>query len=229
MESRALYVVDEGVEAPEELVREMERLFSPVDLDTGELFEVRLTQTSMKLPSGLSRDDWMDLGDKLRFVSHGVQFWAGDWLAYGEDKYGEEAFAILDVKDKTLANWASTCRRVAPSRRREELRYSHHAEVAPLPPVKQTLVLEEAVTNDYTVRQTRERAEAVKVEAQSTLGSLPEKEGWAPWAEEGLPKQMAAQVGTRVCTACEGSRCCEACGEGRCPRCGGEGVIPDVE
>lgn len=130
-----------------------------------------LTPTSLALPSDLTRERWVEVGYTLRAMEKGIQFWVGDWLAYGEDRYCEDAFAEMDCSDKTLANWASTCRRVAPERRLPDVGFSHHAEVAPLPPEKQTEVLEEVRTENYTVGQTRERVrEEQQMEAEEDHG-----------------------------------------------------------
>ena len=119
----------------------------------------KLTETSLTLPADLTRERWAEIGRTLRAMERGVQFWVGDWLAFGEDHYGEEAFAELERKDKTLANWATVARKVHPSRRRDDVRFSHHAEVTSLPPEEQTEVLGMAAENGWVVRETREEVE----------------------------------------------------------------------
>lgn len=123
-----------------------------------------LTETALRLPPGLPFERWLEVGRTLRRISRSIQWWVGDWLAYGEDTYGEEAFAELERQDKTLANWAYTCRRIPPSRRRENLSYSHHAEVAPLSPEKQDLVLKRAERDCLSVRQVREEVRRIQEE-----------------------------------------------------------------
>ena len=118
-----------------------------------------MTPMGLRLPPGLPRKEWVRIGHILRAMEKGVQWWVGDWLAYGENSYGEEAFAELGRSDKTLANWASVARQIHPSRRVEGVRFSHHAEVAPLPPEEQSEVLREVKEGNLTVGQTRERRE----------------------------------------------------------------------
>lgn len=146
-----------------------------------------LTETSLTLPEGLSRKRWEEVGQTLRAMQRGVQFWVGDWLAYGESNFGEDAFAHLEQSDKTLANWASTCRHIEPSRRREEVSYSVHAEVAPLEPEEQVNILEEAAREGWTVGQTRERVREIQQKEAE------EKHG---------PSEV---VVTRPCERCEGT------------------------
>jgi len=65
-------------------------------------------------------------------------WWRGDLYLRGEEWYGEDKatsiFDPLTMDVKTWQNNASICRRIDLSRRREELTYSHHAEVAYLEP-----------------------------------------------------------------------------------------------
>ena len=64
----------------------------------------------------------------------------GDWLNYGERKYGEMYTQAIDELDYTKqalkdAKWVSA--QVEKSRRRDNLSFSHHREVAPLEPDEQ--------------------------------------------------------------------------------------------
>jgi hypothetical protein len=137
-----------------------------------------LTETSLTLPQDLPRERWAEIGRTLRAMERGVQFWVGDWLAFGEDHYGEEAFAELERADKTLANWATVARKVHPSRRREDVRFSHHAEVTSLPPEEQTEVLGMAAEGNWVIRETREEVERRHQErAEREFAATPEKNG----------------------------------------------------
>jgi len=88
----------------------------------------------------------------------------GDLYLKGEEWYGEDrATSVFDpmLHDvKTWQNNASVCRRIQLSRRREELSYSHHAEVSPLEPAQQDTYLQLAVDNLLSVRQLREKIRA---------------------------------------------------------------------
>jgi hypothetical protein len=65
---------------------------------------------------------------------------------FGEARYGERK-AIVEAEDwegpdfKTCANAASICRSFECSRRREHLAFTHHAEVAALPPAEADALL----------------------------------------------------------------------------------------
>lgn len=116
----------------------------------------QLTETSLDLPENLSLDEWLTVGDTLKRISKSVQWWVGDWLAYGEKNYGEEAFQAVERADHTFANWAWVCRKIEPSRRREDVSFSVHAELAPLPPEEQTDKLSKASEEGWTVKRARE-------------------------------------------------------------------------
>lgn len=120
-----------------------------------------MTETGLELPENLDIAEWVRVGEVLKVMSKSVQWWAGDWLAYGERRYGEEAFQALEKADQTLANWAWVCRKVHPSRRREDVGFSVHAELAPLPPEEQELALTKASEEDWTVKRAREEVRGV--------------------------------------------------------------------
>jgi hypothetical protein len=66
-----------------------------------------------------------------------VQWWLGDWWAFGEHQYGDRK-ALVEAEDwrgptfEACKNAASVCRAFERSRRRDLLSFSHHAEVAKL-------------------------------------------------------------------------------------------------
>ena len=90
---------------------------------------------------------WDQAGDLISRADKAIQWAMGDWLIYGENRYGEDHAQALDetrFAERTLDNIASICRRVAPSRRREDLSFSHHVVVAPLAEKDQTYWLKKA-------------------------------------------------------------------------------------
>jgi N6-adenosine-specific RNA methylase IME4 len=106
-----------------------------------------VSDTALNLPDGLSFDDWQRVGETLGRIGRAHQWWIGDWLNYGEAAYGEKyAQAINETgyEYQTVADIAWTSKAVEVSRRRESLSFSHHREVAPLPPREQTDWLDKA-------------------------------------------------------------------------------------
>lgn len=78
--------------------------------------------------------------------------WAiGDLMAYAETHFGEKAPAVFDesrYEAQTLLNRAAVSRSVEPSRRREDLSWSHHEAVSGLEPDMQTHWLAKAAEGD---------------------------------------------------------------------------------
>jgi hypothetical protein len=118
------------------------------DKDSGVFSSRAITSdTSLTLPDSLEYEKWEAIGRQLKLMSRSVMWWIGDWLCFGEHKYGETYAQALDATDyetDTLraAKWVSE--RILPGRRRTVLSWSHHREVAALSPEKQDYWLDKA-------------------------------------------------------------------------------------
>ena len=93
----------------------------------------------LKLRAGLSETEWRSLGPTINAVASAAAWALGDWIAYGERKYGDLRAAVgaddwNGPSYSTCATYASVGRRFESCRRRELLTFSHHAEVAYPPP-----------------------------------------------------------------------------------------------
>jgi N6-adenosine-specific RNA methylase IME4 len=123
-------------------------------------------------------DSWQEAGTKLRLVEDAVHWWIGDWLRYGEQTYGEmytQALEVTQYDYQTLrdAKWVSS--KVELSRRRDNVPWSHHREVAPLEPDEQDALLNQAEAEGLTRRDFRERVRAFKQsKAVQLAGPVPE-------------------------------------------------------
>lgn len=130
-----------------------------------------MTATSLEVSdTNLPFQDWENLGRCISFAGNAWQWWVGDWMRIGETLYGEDAAQGVDdpttryeamrrvtgVEHQTLLNVASVARRVAPDRRRVELRFSYHAAVAPLDPEDQVKWLQAAIDNQWGVHELRQ-------------------------------------------------------------------------
>jgi len=117
--------------------------------------DVDITPTGLVIRADLTQDDYAALGRILGGLHDGAKStwdalrWSiGDWLLFGEGKFGEEAAQIADAVGRsvhTMQNYTWVCSRVAPSRRRPELSWSHHEAVAGLEPRAQRRWLDKAV------------------------------------------------------------------------------------
>lgn len=132
------------------------------------LFDIpdcEFTTTSLKLPEKLSFDHWARIGRQLQLADLAVQWWIGDWLNYGEPRYGEkyaQAIEEFGRKKQTLMNYAYVARAIEPSRRREIVDFSTHAEVASLEPEDQDKLLAKAAKENMSKASVRREAERVK-------------------------------------------------------------------
>jgi len=107
----------------------------------------------------------MATGEKIFRVRQSCHWWIGDWLNYGEAAYGEKyAQAIDETKYSyyTLAHDKTVAARVESCRRRQNLSWSHHAEVASLTPAKQDELLDLAEANSWSREDLRDAVRAAK-------------------------------------------------------------------
>lgn len=117
-----------------------------------------VTTTSLTLTGQLPFKRYLETAALLGKIGHGVQWWLGDLLVYGDKAYGEkyaQAEAETGFDPGTLANITSVCDRVEPSRRRAALSFAHHVEVAKLTPDEQTRWLEVAEKKGWTRAELR--------------------------------------------------------------------------
>ena len=90
--------------------------------------------------------------------SEASSWWLGDWLAFGQMKYGrryKEGVALTGLDYKTLRNYAMVSRRFELSRRRDDVSFQHHAEVCPLADGEQDRWLELAAVNGWSKAELR--------------------------------------------------------------------------
>ncbi|MFI9584379.1 LmbU family transcriptional regulator [Streptomyces sp. NPDC052236] len=90
---------------------------------------------SLQLPEDLPLDTWCRIGDRILSVSDSSAWWIGDWLVFGQEKYRDRykhAMKETSLDYQTLRNYAWVARKFLPSRRRDDLTFQHHMEVAAL-------------------------------------------------------------------------------------------------
>jgi hypothetical protein len=124
-----------------------------------------LSPSGLTFTGELSAEEWRSLGGMLGKASRAVQWAVGDWLAYGEHRWGEmydEAERLTGLDAGTLRNWKSIAARFDLSRRRDKLPFTAHAEVAALPPKEADRLLSKAEKEGLSTRAVREAARARK-------------------------------------------------------------------
>ena len=140
-----------------------------IDGLTGEVLDAGTRSLWLDLPEGLPFDDWRGMGERLATYERGVQWWVGDWWAFGSAKYGERAQAAakgaFGRSFQTLMNCATVARKFETSRRREVLSYAHHAEVAALSTPDADHLLDRAESEGWNRRELRQEVSRRRVNA----------------------------------------------------------------
>ena len=117
---------------------------------------VEVTPVGLEFSNGITYDEWEGLGKQLRLIDGAVQWWIGDWLRFGEGKYGEmytQALEETDYKERTLSNAKFVADRFEITRRRVNCSWHHHADVAKFDDDEQDKLLDKA--EGLTVKQFR--------------------------------------------------------------------------
>lgn len=103
-----------------------------------------ITPVGLRVLANPSFEDWEQFGRGLQKLECATQWTEGDWLNYGERRWGEKYAQAIDETGsayQTLANRKYVSSQIDFSLRREKLSWSHHCEVA---------------SDDYTDDQRRE-------------------------------------------------------------------------
>ncbi|WP_168019648.1 LmbU family transcriptional regulator [Nonomuraea composti] len=109
--------------------------------------QILVTRTGLKIPDRTAFEAWREAGLRLARIADSSVWCLGDWLVYGQDRYSgryREVVDLVGLDYQTLRNYAWIARRFPLDRRREELSFQHHAEVAALAPELQAQWLERA-------------------------------------------------------------------------------------
>ncbi len=128
-----------------------------------------ISAVGLLLPKNLSFEDWEAVVARLRMFTKACMWWWGDALNYGERKYGEMYSQALDSSDydyQTLRNAAWVSSRIELSRRRDELSWNHHLEVAALEPEQQDVLLDQAQIEDMSRDELRRAVRRLKATFQ---------------------------------------------------------------
>jgi len=134
-----------------------------------------MTTTGLVINGDPSFQEWEHCGRQLRLAEKAIHWAIGDWLNYGEGRWGEMYAQAMDETDysyQTLRvdKWLSD--RIKLLRRRNNLSWSHHREVAALEPREQDYWLDVAESENLTRSELRE---AIRQGKRETREKRPEK------------------------------------------------------
>lgn len=143
-------------------------------------FAVDVTPTSWQPSGPMTFDEWMAAGRTLQQIDASINFWLGDWILYGEAKWGERYAQAIEVTgwryDRLArAKWvASKC----PSwLRSQNLSWTCHLNVAHLPPGEQKEWLDKAEADGLS---SAELKQAIKAASLPPPTSTPSPNGYGP-------------------------------------------------
>jgi hypothetical protein len=127
-----------------------------------------MSADTFQLHPGMSFGDWAAVGRRLSRVSSSATWALGDWLLFGERAFGRRyrtAIEATDLDYQTLRNYAWVAGSFAPHRRRGELSFQHHAELAALPDAEQDLWLSRAIHGRWSRNELRRRLKGCRTGA----------------------------------------------------------------
>jgi hypothetical protein len=145
--------------------------------------------------------DWVAAGRRLGAIGRVSQWWVGDWIHYGNSKWGEkyaEAARITGYDVASLRNMASVATRFDLSLRSDKLTWSHHVLLASLEPDEQRYWLDRASQERFSVNDLRIELRSAGRNSKPTGAGHPD----------------AAPISTKRLI---------------CPHCGGEVPLPPQE
>lgn len=77
----------------------------------------------------LTLEEYEAIGRTFQQIQHSLAWWMGDWLNYGEKKFGEVAMQAIESTGKsleTLLKWKAVAARVSREIRQKDLSWTHH-------------------------------------------------------------------------------------------------------
>ena len=125
----------------------------------------KVTATSLVLPENLSLEQWLAVGEQLKISERSLMWWIGDWLYFGERKYGEmysQAFEATGLSEETCRKAWQVAKRFENGRRLPNLTWGHHLEVAFLPVDQQDELLCRAVREGLSTRELRAEVSRIR-------------------------------------------------------------------
>jgi len=115
--------------------------------------------------------EWAEAGRRLGAMGRCGQWGLGDWIQYGNAKFGERyarAARITGYDIQTLMNMVYVASRFEISRRRENLSWSHHETLASLEASEQDRWLDLAVSQKLSVSDLRHELRGSRRAPKST-------------------------------------------------------------
>jgi hypothetical protein len=153
-----------------------------------------LTQVAWTPLGDIGLAEWSAVGRRFGEIGRCSQWWLGDWIRYGNERFGERytrAVKLTGYDVQSLMNMVYVASRFDISRRRENLSWSHHSAVASLELDSQEQWLSRAVADKLSVADLR-----VELRGRRRALKAAEEAGGSP--------TESTCVGELVCPTCGG-------------------------
>jgi hypothetical protein len=129
-----------------------------LDVETTPKRSSRITPVAWTPVQELDFTEWATAGRRLSAMGRCGQWGLGDWIRYGNTRFGERyawAARVTGYDVQTLMNMVYVASRFEISRRRENLSWSHHETLAALDPDEQDKWLDRAVEDRLSISDLR--------------------------------------------------------------------------
>lgn len=144
-----------------------------------------ITPTGIQFNDELSFEEWDALGTRLGEVGKSIGFIIGDWINYGEGRYGEkyeESLARTGLAYTTLAHYSYVARKIQFCLRKQNLDYSLHATVAKLKTDEEKQHwLDMAEKHDLSVRRLRKSINFGRLATEEEVQGDPADRGYVTY------------------------------------------------
>jgi len=139
-----------------------------------------LRPTGIEFHGDLTREEWTELGQKIATVGKSIGFIIGDWINYGEMRWGliKNLEKLTGIDYGTLRNFSHVSKRVELSLRNDNLDWYHHAVVAKVKsPEEQSKWLTVAEKEEMSVRRLRRSVSAGRIISIKEMSDDPADRG----------------------------------------------------
>lgn len=128
---------------------------------------VVIDKMGAQFPEEMPIESWIEFGRQHRDASETMIWVLIDWMRHGMGAYGERykwAIEQTGYSYSYLTNLVSVDNRITA--RQENLTFSHHAVVAPLPANDQSKIMSQAVEGQWSVERARQEVNKIKNPSQ---------------------------------------------------------------
>ena len=158
------------------------------------------TDETLVIPELYTFDQWKTLGDVLRTIEKANQFWVGDWVNFGDDKFPDmvkQTAEELGYDIQTIRSYARVARKFVNAPRGAS--FSHYEAVASLAGPVADRLIEEAVSNKLSVRELEAEVREYKQE-HTPAKSDPKKEVAFSWLKQDRVTDLIDHINTAMGT-----------------------------